>query len=934
MRRAGTGRIEIQLVGLWAFVCGFLLIIGAGAFGANGNGEMPEGIDEKEWDRLRRSTAWQEVPDFLSPEAMAGLRDDLLESVRADFAERGRIQVQSDRYLDYDEIRNIIYSNARTRIRFENYILEADRILVHVPLQEIQAEGNVIMRSWSDPAMTVKSQEIHCESMVFNYKYFEGAAYNVRGQHGALHFKTLRKEGELPSFNIVSRDQAVLRDVEFTTCDFPDPQYSLRTRDAILVFDDRLFVQRATLYVRHIPVFWLPAYSKSLHEKFPWHVTFGNSSSMGTYVNVFYNFWHYRYEPSMEDENETVARDRGHATAMVSLMQDRGIGAGLTYSYGFNFDKHQGMISAFGMPSDDEREVIGDDDEDEDDSRWVFYGHHRSELRKNLMLQLGVDYMSDPEVYYDVIDPRRELERRRVPERNARAALTYWKDDFVARALFEVKERITRDRITNTMSPGDDDRDYDPLPDDLSFDWDDDFDDVGTPSSRYGTVSARLPHLTFGTSMLRIGGRSPLMYTVDVNAFNNLDKGLNFNDSGDDSYVLGFDLYQQLSYLFKFSERYTLLAQIGAGMGVMSRADDSYDWTEEDFLIRDVNGNLIARPDIEFVNDNTYYHTGIDDEVSLDDYQEGFVYGDARLRFQGRFTDSLTGNVYYIFREGTDDSLSEHYESIGNKTARADLYNYRIRKHWLEADLVHQLVYPIVTSRIAAGRNLQSNSDIYANEKIQYVTANSEYQNQKRTFRGNVYASYDQFQVRDPRDVNEYKRDSLTVGTRMAYAPVHKRWWFEGNAYIWKALTDDPVQKERDELIDDLEDQLGQSYYNDDFNDGSYYWREDDTDIIIEGWIGRRFGEKWTVELNAEYQQLYDGIRNARLILTRDLHNALAQVTVRYRRRPWQVDDEQEYDIEFGITFKMPGPMDAAQAPRARTLMDQQRVLAIEEGLL
>lgn len=879
--------------------------------------DIPAGMDEQEWERLRRPAGWREVPEFLSPEALAGLSQEVIEAIQRDFAERGRIQVQSDRYLDYDEQRNIIYSSARTRIRFDRYMIEADRVLVHVPLQEIQAEGNVILRAWRDPALTIKSDEIRCKSIIFNYKYFQGAAYEARGQHDVLYFKCKRGAGELPGFRIVGRDEVVFRDVEFTTCDFPDPQYSVRTRDAVLIFGDRLFLQRATLYVRHIPILYLPAYTKTLGEEFPWHITFGRSSRLGTYVNIRYNFWHYRYEPSFEDENEVELRDRGHARLKLDLFSRRGVGLGLSYDYGFDFEKHRGHLELYGLPSDRYRDVPGDRSR----SRWQLFAKHRSQLRKDLILHLNVDYMSDPEVYYDLFDPLRQIERGRVPERRARAALTWWKEDYIARALFEIKQRITRDRITNTLEPYDDDFDYDLFP----------FERrrrrhhkrEGLPSDRYGLVGLRLPHLQFSTSHIRIGGQAPLYYTIDVNAFNNLDKGLNFRSTDDDSFVLGLDIYQQLSYLIRFSERYTLLAQVGAGIGFMKRLDDSYHWKPSDFLREDGT----QRTDIFYVDDDTF-RTRYGREISLSDYNPVFAYGDIKLRFQGRFTDSLTGNIYYILREGVDDSLGEFYESIGNKTARTDLYNYRARKHWIEADLVYRLAYPDLTARLAAGRNLQSRSDIYANEPIQYVTLSSEYRNQARTLRLRGSLSYQQIQIRDPSDPYEYKRDSILAGLGATYAPVHRRWWVEGDLFVWKALDTDPARRgaRRDRIYEE-------DYYRDLYDDDYYYFREDQTDVILEGWIGRKLGEKWTAELGLEYQRAYRGIRNARLVLTRDLHNALAQLQVRYRRRPWK-DTPTDLDFKLGIEFKLPGPMDTVMAPRARVLMDERRQLELAEDPL
>ena len=870
---------------------------------------VPPGVDEAEYERLRRPFAPRALPDVLTPEMLRGLGAEVVEALRQDFAERGRILIQSEEYLDYDEERDVIYSSARTRIWFDRYLLEADRVLVQVPLQEIQAEGNVILRAWRDPGLTQMMAEIHAESLVFNYRYFEGAAGKVRGQYDVLYFKAATDPDAPPAFQMIGRDEIHLRNVQFTTSNFPDPEYAIRTRDAVIVFDDRLFMQGATLYVRHIPILWLPAYTRSLRERFPWHVTFGRGSRLGTYLNINYNFWHSRYEPSFDDPDDLEVRNSGHAVARLDLFSERGPGIGFQYEYGFNFDQHRGRLSLYGLPSDRRRQH--DVEEDANRARWQAFAEHRSQLSPSLILNLNLDYMSDPEIYDDVLDYFEPQSRRRVPERRARAALTWWKRDYIGRVLFEAKERISRDRIANTFEPTDDDLDYDLDP----FDEDFNEDDEGLPPDRYGLATARMPHLTFGTRHLRLGGGAPLFYSADLDAFHNLDKGLNFNNSKDDSFVLGLDFYQQLSYLFKFSERYTLLAQVGAGIGAMRRLDDSFGWAPEDFL----NEDGTPRTDIFFVDEDTFRTAG-GREVSISDYNPAFFYGDLKLRFQGRFTDSLTGNLYYILREGNDDSLIEWYESVGNRTAREDLYDARIRQHWITADLRHILIRPEIQTILAAGRNLQSQSDIYSNELIQFAMIGSEYRNRARTVRLSGYARYDQYQLRDPSDPFEYQRDSVTAGVGAGYAPVHRRWWIESDLFVWKALNSDPAAGDVELDIDVVEDRT----------DSDFFFQENDTDIILDTWIGRRIGEKYTVELGAEYQEFYQGIRNARLILSRDLHSAVAQFQARYRRRPWK-DTPTEIDVRFSFLFKLPGPMETVWAPRPRTLMVERRELELAE---
>ncbi len=144
--------------------------------------------------------------------------------------------------------------------------------------------------------------------------------------------------------------------------------------------------------------------------------------------------------------------------------------------------------------------------------------------------------------------------------------------------------------------------------------------------------------------------------------------------------------------------------------------------------------------------------------------------------------------------------------------------------------------------------------------------------------------------------------------------------------YAWKPLDDDPAEPDED-VKRFLED-----YYEELYGDNRFDFREQELNAVFEWWVGRKIGEKWAAEIGGEYDQWYQGIRDIQFLLTRDLHNALAQLRFRYKRDPWDEDQDYDYDIRFALQFKLPGPMDAAVAPRARVLMEEQRMLMLAEG--
>jgi hypothetical protein len=230
-----------------------------------------------------------------------------------------------------------------------------------------------------------------------------------------------------------------------------------------------------------------------------------------------------------------------------------------------------------------------------------------------------------------------------------------------------------------------------------------------------------------------------------------------------------------------------------------------------------------------------------------------------------------------------------------------------------------------MTFSLAGGRNLESKSELYPSEKIQYARASVAYGNQARTLRLQGSVGYDQYQIRDPDDPDQYQRDSIMVGARAAYAPIHHRWWIEGDVGYWRPLNSDPRE------IDPEDEELLEEYYREVYGDDRWDYRENQTHLDVEAWVGRKFGEKYTLEVGAEYDEYYNGLRDFEAILTRDLHNALALLRFRYWQRPWEETD-YDYDVSFSLTFKLPGPMAAVTAPRSRVLIEQQRQMMLAEG--
>ncbi len=822
----------------------------------------------------------------------------------------GEISIRASEkgYLDIDEESGLIYARSGARIRYRDFTLEADRLIVDPRLKEVQAYGNVILRS--------PRAEVTAESMWYNFDKQEGAAFKVGGHHADLYFKAAKEEDEIPSFQRLSEEEALFRDASFTTCDFSIPHYHIRAREVILYLDDRVFARGAVLYIWGIPIFYFPAYSRSLYEHTPWSFTFGHSSRLGGYVRVGYDYWHSLYEPSLEQEEEMQRRSRGHLGMKLDYFGRRGVGYGAVYKYEFGYGKHRGLFDLYGI-KDRGRDL--EEYEEEDPYRWLARVQHRSVLSRYLTLLLNVDEVHDADLYWEMLDRFRDDKRGRVPERQARGALTLANEALLARVLFEVKDRLSRDRLSNFTEPGDDDLDFDEDP----YDQIDDDDEEGLARKRFGRVTERAPQLTLSTKQLKLW-RLPLYYHMEVNAINNLDPGFNLIDREDDAYVRGGDLYQSLMYRLRLGERYTLLSTLGGGVAYLKRQDEDYHY---DFPAGVIFPYTIDG--LKFAGPNEIY-TGTEVR-SIQDVDPLYAYGDAEVRLNARFSEVLTAYLLYKIREGNDDSLGEYYESLGSKHFLSDIYAFRLRQHWIEGNVKYFLKYPNVYFSVRGGHNLQTGDDIYANERLDFASVGGGYQNDARTLNVLMSTGYQSRQIRDPSDANEFQQDSVSVSCAGSYIPKTKRWWARLGAHGYRALDDDPLGRTRGLDPSDPE-------YSRRESERSYY--EDDTEITLAATLGAKIGPKYEAEIRASYNSRIEDISAAHFIVKRDLHDFVAQILVGFRNDPFDDDDdddddgrkgERDWEVRFSLVLKSPYEKATLSGTTINTLIDFEKELAVAE---
>lgn len=837
----------------------------------------------------------------------------------------GQIVVESTDYLDFDEEHHQIYGSGRVTARYGVYKLEADRMLVDTLLKDVQAYGNVVLTTLSD--------HVEAESMWISTETGQGVAYGARGRSGPFYFlgEPFKGDGKV-TFRQLSKDESLLKNASFTTCDFPVPHYRLRAREFVVYNNDRVFGRNVVLYIMEKPVLWLPYFTMALRESNPWGFTLGSDSKLGAFLRVWYDYYHATYAPSKIDDETMVAEDKQRARLYVDWFSKRGKGLGLNYTYSLDYGRHQGKLKVYGL-SDNDRNV-------DPTSRYGIDWYNRTRLTERLSWLLDVDWQSDPDLFFDVIDRMRaatERRRDRLPERRFSTGLEYTTDNFFAGLLVEIKDRIGRDRVTNFAEPLDNDYDYDrgynderfvrlappatigtvPVPSDGLYTdptsiKDENLDD-GLDPKRYGRVTQRMPQVTISSNRMRLW-TLPLWYHVDLNVFNNLDKGLNTVSTKDDSFVTGFDLYQSLSHLLKFCERYTLLTKVGLGVGIAERNDDSFN------LDFPAGATFPFVYDGQRIGDTITGVTFLDRDTflvgrrkfSLKNVQPAFVYGDIDSRFNARITDALTAWIRYRYREGTKDSLGEFYEGIGSRKTRDDLYPFRLREHWIEAGLNYLVYRPNLNATFSIGHNLQGRSDITPNELLRYANLGVGWTNARNTLTLNGGISLQERQMRDPTDPNEFQQSSLSTYIGGTYRPVHNRYYTRLTLYQTSPQNNDPLGISGKDTLD-LRDET-----------------------VVDFTYGRRIGSKYMVEYSNRYRSRESGVTEQYLRVTRDFHDLVAGLELRVDDKGLDPDKEsstkKDYQVRLHFRLKMAGEKGPTPIRKTDTLFSRSKLGAFETG--
>ncbi|MDK2973121.1 MAG: hypothetical protein PWP23_2876 [Candidatus Sumerlaeota bacterium] len=813
----------------------------------------------------------------------------------------GAIAIQGERgfYTEND----VAHGVGRTTVTFDDMTISADVLSIDMITQQLDAEGNVVF--------TTKDDEVRASAGHYDFRRMEGVAYDAEGVTGTLHFRTeWDEEKNGPSFRRISEDEALFRGASYTTSGFPVPTWRIEAREIILVPGERVFMRGATLFVRDTPIFYLPVYSRSLQGSSPWSFEIGSAPDYGTYASVRYRFHHESKVPDYNDPAKYITRSTGRLGLRTDFFTGGAIGVGIDYKYKFDFEKHIGSLELYGV-----RENVREIEDESDGGQRYLYRHRHNSLFGKTMFQLSTSWMSDPEVEYDFFDPFLDEARGRRPERRARAALTYLEEDWVARISGEIKDRVTLSRYGDPTEIQDDDLNYATDPN-LARTGDD---SDGIDSDRYGRVTERFDGRV-ATRMLPFFGDS-LFWDAEFNAFRALDAGFNELSDDDDALLTGVDYYNSLTHRMKLDRqgRFTWLNTVGIGAGFYRRNTDD--------LVSDsirIPGGIGAVPvdGQRYIDRETIALGAGSRQLSYDDVRPYYLWADYVSRLNARFTENLSGYLKYTNRIGTSRSAGAFYEEAGRLEAFEDIYDFPVEKHWIEAFLNYSPLYPKIETYLAAGYNLQSRSDIFANEKQWYAGVGTDYESDSGEVRLGASSTLSSYQARDRGDPNEFDFEELSGRLYAEYLPRHGRYWASLTIDGSIPLSDDPVAEA---------------------NRKQARFTENRSDVSIRPVIGRQFGPKYDVELMADYNTRISGLKEAGVLIVRDIYDADLSLFLGARSTTSDSEDDNDNTNEdrpesnlepyfrFGLTFKVPEESQGLSAVSLKTMRDRRRAASFVE---
>ena len=246
--------------------------------------------------------------------------------------------------------------------------LSADRVELNRPTGDAVATGHVVFYDGQD--------QLTGERLDYNLKNGTGVVYNARA-FSAPYYRLSGERMERLDESLYKIYRGVL-----TTCEDDPPLWSVHFGSGTVDFDDYVFGENASFWVRKVPVVpFIPVFAAALRRERQTGFlppTFGNSTLKGYFAKVPF-FW--------------AISDSQDATIALDAYSTRGVGANAEYRYILS-GRAQGTATGFFV---DETEL-------RDDVRGYFKLAHNWTIGPGLSFKADINHASDDDLFREYGD--------------------------------------------------------------------------------------------------------------------------------------------------------------------------------------------------------------------------------------------------------------------------------------------------------------------------------------------------------------------------------------------------------------------------------------------------------------------------------------------------------------------------------------------------
>ncbi|MEW6096373.1 MAG: hypothetical protein AB1567_07605 [bacterium] len=248
--------------------------------------------------------------------------------------------------------------------------LEADWVQLNMAQDELLAKGKVILVNEQGRRIESKEAKYNLRTKQGRMKapYISVKPYYCRGVEACFESGTI-----------------TFYDALLTTCDLPNPHYSLTTAKIIVYPNDKITAKNIFFKVGNIPLFYIPYYSKSLKQrKSQMVIKSGRSNIKGNSLGVTYN---YLFTP------------KSIGSVHLNFLEAQGLGKGVEHKYWEDGTSH-GQSYFYYIHENKKRDDV------KDTKRWEITAKHLQRF-KDITGILHLQLLSDKNVTRDYLREER-----------------------------------------------------------------------------------------------------------------------------------------------------------------------------------------------------------------------------------------------------------------------------------------------------------------------------------------------------------------------------------------------------------------------------------------------------------------------------------------------------------------------------------------------